>query len=107
MLESLGTGDVFGEMAFLNNAPRSADVIAKKPVEALVLSPDDSIEKVTKADGKIAAQVYRNLSRLVAGRLARTTRTNLVVRDYEICHHIIFVTVSLSNVVSSRARGSF
>ncbi len=72
VLESLGIGDVFGEMAFLNNAPRSADVVAKKPVEALVLSPD-SIEKVTKADGKIAAQVYRNLSRLVAGRLARTT----------------------------------
>jgi CRP-like cAMP-binding protein len=72
-IDSLGVGDVVGEMAFLNNAPRSADVVVKKNVEALVLSPE-SIKKVIKADSKIAAQVYQNLSSLVARRLTQTTK---------------------------------
>ena len=76
VLESLGTGDVFGELAFLNNAPRSADVVATKHVEALVLSPQ-SIEKTVRADSKIAAQIYKNLSSLVARRLVRTTEKSL------------------------------
>lgn len=73
VIDKLGVGDVVGELAFLNNTSRSADVIVKKTIEALVLSPE-SIKKVVKADSKIAAQVYQNLSSLVARRLTQTTK---------------------------------
>lgn len=74
----LNAGDMVGELAFLNHAPRSADVIATRPVEALVLSPE-SINKVLAADSKIAAKVYQNLSKLVAQRLTKTTQRILEV----------------------------
>jgi CRP-like cAMP-binding protein len=72
VLENLSAGDVFGELAFLNDAPRSADVIAREHVEALILSPQ-SVEKIIRADSKIATQVYKNLSGLVARRLVTTS----------------------------------
>jgi CRP/FNR family cyclic AMP-dependent transcriptional regulator len=78
VIDTLGVGDVLGELAFLNNAPRSADVVAKSTVEALVLSPE-SIKKVVKSDSKIAAQVYKNLSSLVARRLTQTTKKTFVI----------------------------
>ena len=72
-IDSLTVGDVFGELAFLNNVPRTADVVATGPVEALVLTPE-SIEKVISADSKTSAKVYKNLSRLVATRLSSATQ---------------------------------
>ena len=73
VMEKLAVGDVIGELAFLNNVPRTADVIATGSVEALILSPG-SIEKVINADSKISAKVYKNLSRLVATRLSSATQ---------------------------------
>ena len=72
-IDSLTVGDVFGELAFLNNVPRTADVVATGPVEALILTPE-SIEKVISADSKTSAKVYKNLSRLVATRLSSATQ---------------------------------
>ncbi len=71
-IATLSVGDMVGELAFLNNAPRTADVIALEPVEALVLSPE-SVNKVLNADKKIAAKIYQNLSRILAQRLTTTT----------------------------------
>ena len=76
VLENLSAGDVFGELAFLNNAPRSADVIARENVDALILSPQ-SVQKIIKADSKIATQVYKNLSGLVARRLVSTSKKSV------------------------------
>ena len=72
-IDSLTVGDVIGELAFLNNVPRTADVVATGPVEALILTPE-SIEKVISADSKTSARVYKNLSRLVATRLSSATQ---------------------------------
>lgn len=71
-IASLAAGDMVGEIAFLNNTPRSADVITTESVEVLVLSPE-SINKILKTDSNIAAKVYQNLSQLVAKRLSQTT----------------------------------
>ena len=38
LLNTLGTGDFFGEMALLDDYPRSATVIAREPTECLTLS---------------------------------------------------------------------
>ncbi|MDP8959161.1 MAG: cyclic nucleotide-binding domain-containing protein [Actinomycetota bacterium] len=37
-LRELGPGDFFGEMALLDGAPRSADVVAMEPTECLILT---------------------------------------------------------------------
>lgn len=38
-LKSLGTGDFFGEIALLDNGPRTATVTVREPARALVLGP--------------------------------------------------------------------
>lgn len=50
-LARLGPGDFFGEMALLNDSPRSATVRAVKPVRSLVLERDDFRELVADAPG--------------------------------------------------------
>jgi len=50
-LARLGPGDFFGEMALLNDKPRSATVRALTPVDALVLDKDDFRRVVTETPG--------------------------------------------------------
>lgn len=50
-LARLGPGEFFGEMALLNEAPRSATVRAVKPVRTLVLERDDFLEIVRDSPG--------------------------------------------------------
>jgi CRP/FNR family transcriptional regulator, cyclic AMP receptor protein len=45
----LGPGDPCGEMALLEQAPRTATVTALTPMEALVLSPSDFLSLLTDA----------------------------------------------------------
>jgi CRP/FNR family transcriptional regulator/CRP/FNR family cyclic AMP-dependent transcriptional regulator len=85
ILTVLGAGQVFGEMALLESAPRSASVITASSVELLVLHRDDfqrllnttpSISRklmailsrrLRKANSKMESLAYMD----VAGRLAR------------------------------------
>lgn len=50
-LARLGPGDFFGEMALLNDKPRSATVRAMTPVEALVLDKADFRKAVSETPG--------------------------------------------------------
>lgn len=50
-LARLGPGDFFGEMALLNDKPRSATVRALTPVDALVLDKDDFRRVVAETPG--------------------------------------------------------
>lgn len=62
-ISTLGPGDVIGEMALLDRAPRSATVNAETDVDALVVT-EQSLERLIRE-----TNVARNLLRSLARRL--------------------------------------
>ena len=69
----LGAGDPFGEIGLLTAATRSASVVARTPCEAVVLS-GDWVRSFLAKEPAIAAKVLLNLARVLAERLADTSR---------------------------------
>jgi CRP-like cAMP-binding protein len=65
-VNELGTGDVFGEVSYLDGSPASASVVAREPVTALVF---DEIDDLLASDPELARDVFRSLAVLLAGRL--------------------------------------
>ncbi len=73
ILGVLGPGTVVGEVAFVDDSPRSANV---RTAESSVLSiwHEDHLRRALDADAGFAACFYRALSRLMAERLRSSTR---------------------------------
>lgn len=69
----LGAGDTFGEVSFLTAKPRIANVVATAPSQLIVLS-GDFLHRFIEHEPATAAKILLNLSRLLAARLAVTTR---------------------------------
>jgi len=65
---SLGTGTVFGEVAFLGQIERTADAIAVEKTELLSLQTD-GIQRLRRFLPGTATKLYFNLSRILAKRL--------------------------------------
>lgn len=72
-LAVIGAGDTFGEIGFLTAVPRTADVVAVKPSQVLVLS-SEFLSRFIAGNAEIGAQVLLNLSRELASRLAVSSR---------------------------------
>lgn len=64
----MGAGDTFGEIGFLINVNRTANVTARVPSEVLVLS-SEFLKRFLRKEPVIAAKLLFNLSRMLAGRL--------------------------------------
>ncbi|MDF1720680.1 MAG: cyclic nucleotide-binding domain-containing protein [Minwuia sp.] len=69
---SFGRGAIFGEMAYLNAEPRTADVVAAEPSELLILT-QENMQKIMETMPTIAARVLHNLSLILVERLRETT----------------------------------
>jgi predicted RND superfamily exporter protein len=69
-LREMDTGEVFGEIALVSNIPRTADVIADTPLQALELSWD-SITRISNIYPRIATRLFRNLASIIGERLAK------------------------------------
>lgn len=67
-----GAGDTFGEIGYLTAVPRTANVVARRESEVLVLS-GDFLERLIAGEPRIGAKILLNLSRELAGRLAVMT----------------------------------
>ena len=65
----LATGDVFGEVGLVAGLPRTANVVARGSATTLVLSWP-SMDRIARQFPRIAARVYRNISGIVADRMA-------------------------------------
>ena len=65
----LGAGDCFGEIGYLTNVARTANVVACAPCEVLVLS-GEFLQRFLRKRPEIATKVLYNFSRILAGRLA-------------------------------------
>ncbi|MEB3831660.1 Crp/Fnr family transcriptional regulator [Phormidium sp. CCY1219] len=66
-LAILGRGDFFGEMAILDESPRSTDVIALSPVQLLSVSAQRFIQTLFKD-----AQLHHRMLQLMVRRLRQT-----------------------------------
>ncbi|MBW4683197.1 MAG: Crp/Fnr family transcriptional regulator [Microcoleus vaginatus WJT46-NPBG5] len=66
-LAILGRGDFFGEMAILDESPRSTDVIALSPVQLLSVSAQRFIQTLSKD-----AQLHHRMLQLMVRRLRQT-----------------------------------
>jgi CRP-like cAMP-binding protein len=70
-LAVLEKGAFFGEMALLDETPRSATARALEPTRALALYRND-LTALVQRDAKTACQIYRSLAGMIAERLRLT-----------------------------------
>lgn len=71
VLSRMGRGECVGEVA-LFHGKRTADVTTLSEVRLLRLT-DSDLERLRRRYPRIGARIYRNLSRILAGRVARDT----------------------------------
>lgn len=68
-VDTIKDGDHFGEIALLDDGPRTATVVAKTPLRCLVLSPRQ-FQDVLHQDAEIAVHMLRDVTK----RLRASTR---------------------------------
>jgi CRP-like cAMP-binding protein len=72
-LARLGPGDFFGEMAFVDDKPRSAAAVARSALNVLAL-PSGSLEKAVEYNVGMALYVTSVICKIMARRLNVTLR---------------------------------
>lgn len=70
-LAVFGKGDVFGEMAFLLEIPRSQDVYAATDGVRLLSLSEATLRQLIKSDPAIAANLMLNISKMLCRRLLK------------------------------------
>src|SRR4029434_9307200 len=70
-LAVLERGAFFGEMALLDDSPRSANARALEPTRTLALYRND-LNDLVQRDAKTACRIYRSLAGMIADRLRLT-----------------------------------
>ena len=76
ILAYLEPGDVVGEMAFVDDSPRSADVRAGGLVQILHW-PRDDMHRLLQHQPNLAAQFYESVARMAASRLRQLASTTV------------------------------
>ena len=72
----LGRCDVFGEMAFLDDAPASASVVAETEVQALCIT-ESMIRALLRGDPSFGGRFYHSIALTLAARLRATTHWHI------------------------------
>jgi hypothetical protein len=67
----VGPGDVFGEMAFLLERPRSSDVYAVTDGARVLSLSESNLRDLIESDAPIAAQLLLNISKMLCARLLK------------------------------------
>ncbi|RKX76500.1 MAG: cyclic nucleotide-binding domain-containing protein [Spirochaetes bacterium] len=70
----------FGEMALIDNDKRSATVTASEDSDFLVIKKDDFL-KMGNSYPQIGLPITRNIAKILAGRLRKTTTDMLTIFD--------------------------
>jgi len=79
-LLTIGTGGVFGEMAFIDKVMRSADAISADHTNLYVLSRD-KFNRVTASHPEVSGMVFERLALLIANRLRQSNRELKVFQE--------------------------
>lgn len=69
-LERIGPGEIFGEVAMIDEGPRSASAVAVGPTELHVLDPV-SFDRMVRGDPDFAVALMRDMARRLRGMNAR------------------------------------
>ncbi|HTK95813.1 MAG TPA: cyclic nucleotide-binding domain-containing protein, partial [Terriglobales bacterium] len=79
-LATFSRGDFFGEMAFLDNAPRSADAVASGETDVFVLSRA-RFDQIAGEHKKLGMTLLESLAKALAMRLRHTDREICALQD--------------------------
>lgn len=60
---TLGSGEIFGEIALLNEDKRTATIIAKTKVECIILSQDDLFEMINNGNESINRDIMERIEK--------------------------------------------
>lgn len=71
-VRELGRGDVFGEMGLIRSHERTADVVAKGPLEVMTVD-QRALARVQRRYPRTAAQIFLNLAKILSDRLQTET----------------------------------
>lgn len=71
LMNVLGPGDVFGEMAFLLDLPRQSDVYAATAGVRILSLSDRTLQKLMADEPALASKLLLNISRMLCGRLIK------------------------------------
>jgi len=71
-LATLGAGEFFGEMSFVDGTPTSARVVADEPTRLRVIDTA-TVDNLTKTDPSFAGRLYRSIAAILADRLRLTS----------------------------------
>ncbi len=66
-----GSGDIVGEMAFLLESPRSADVFAASDDTRVLSLSESNLKKLIASEPQLAAKLLLNLSKLLCHKILR------------------------------------
>lgn len=86
----LGAGEFFGEMAILNNEPRSATATIEEPAKLLVIDPK-TFEAMVRGNAEIAVRMIKKLSARL--KEADEQIENLLLKDHNsrVVHYLAHV----------------
>lgn len=71
-LATLGVGEFFGEMSFVDGTPTSARVVADEPTRLRVIDTA-TVDNLTSSDPSFAGRLYRSIAAILAERLRLTS----------------------------------
>ena len=71
-LAILSTGELFGEMSFVDGAPTSARVVADEPTRLRVVD-EAMVDDLNKKDPSFAGRLYRSIAAILVERLRATS----------------------------------
>ena len=71
LIQRLGAGDFFGELALLSDLPRPASAVAYEPSELIVLFQTDLYDLISR-EPELGMRLIRSLSRITGERLVHT-----------------------------------
>lgn len=73
LLATIKSGEFLGELALLDQSPRSASARATKPTDVYALFRSD-LSELARSHPEIACEVYRSLAFIVGERLKASNR---------------------------------
>jgi len=71
-LAILSSGELFGEMSFVDGAPTSARVVADEPTRLRVVD-EAMVDDLNKKDPSFAGRLYRSIAAILVERLRATS----------------------------------